>query len=174
MIMLQYLWLKLAGTTGKECEALEAKLAALSKQVHRGVDEADALKDENPLKAVGAIKIYGDREAKQKCKQQLYARLVREFDEQLFLQLLLFDVPVVFERLRRTDLPPGERGIVIRTHNKHYKAEYQDQLSGASDNSVLAVFPVDADGVSVSEVYFSEKPTVFRRVCQVDLEGKQL
>lgn len=84
---------------------------------------------------------------------------------------MLFDVPIVFENLRRTELPPGDRSLVVRAYNRHYKVEYQDHLSGVSDPSVLAIFPVAEDGVSVSEVYFSEKPTVFRRVCQVDLEG---
>lgn len=47
-------------------------------------------------------------------------------------------------------------------------------MSGVSDPSVIAVFPVNEDGVSVSEVYFPEKQAAFHRVCQVDLEGKQL
>ena len=66
-------------------------------------------------------------------------------------------MPVVFETLKRTDLPPGGRGLVVRTHNKHYHVECQNHLSGVSDPSVLAIFPVDEDGVTVSEVYFSEK-----------------
>lgn len=85
MVMLQYLALKLMGTNGRECDVLETKLVALSQRVRRGVDDADVLSDKNTQEAVGTVKIFGGDETKQKCKQQLYAKLVKDFDEQLFL-----------------------------------------------------------------------------------------
>ena len=69
MLMLHYLGLRLTGAKGRECEALEAKLDALSRQVRRGVDDADVFKDQNVLKSVGAIKIFGGHDARQECKR---------------------------------------------------------------------------------------------------------